>query len=286
VIDMENTPLGGLLDLDAIEARATAASPGPWRTHDTHLDIGGHTATVLRNEASATELVAWLPTRSNEPWNNTRNCWADAEFIASSRADVSALVAELRRTRAALAELKWAEILTEQGCAERRHTEWYADAENLRACSAESPPLTVTDAERAAWLAEVDPPRRWELPAELRGDGPCGDCGTVDNVVWFTESVFWNRVMRRPDVAAEAAGGIVCIPCFVVRTDAAGLYPTGWRLLPDFHWETRDEREARKARPAAPEQPAAPATLAVERPAGSAATWGQAEAPGGGGGRG
>lgn len=70
------------------------------------------------------------------------------------------------------------------------------------------------------------------LPSHLRGDGPCDDCGTRDNIVWFTENPLWNEVCPR--------GGLVCIPCFVQRVDQAGLMPTGWRLLPDWHWTTRD----------------------------------------------
>jgi hypothetical protein len=81
-----------------------------------------------------------------------------------------------------------------------------------------------------------------ELPHKLRGDGPCGDCGTLDNIVWFTESVFWNAVMRPPGYEDEP---LLCIPCFVIRADAAGYFPTGWRLLPDWHWETKDERQRR-----------------------------------------
>lgn len=82
-----------------------------------------------------------------------------------------------------------------------------------------------------------------ELSDDLRGDGPCMDCGTKDNIVWFTESVFWNQVM---DPSALGIGGIVCIPCFIVRVDRAGFAPTGWRLIPDWHWETHADRETRR----------------------------------------
>jgi hypothetical protein len=85
------------------------------------------------------------------------------------------------------------------------------------------------------------------LPDELRGDGPCGDCGTVNNIVWFTESVLWNAVMRPPGYDGEP---LLCIPCFVRRVDAAGYSPTGWRLLPDWHWETRAQRVRRLTDPA------------------------------------
>lgn len=76
---------------------------------------------------------------------------------------------------------------------------------------------------------------------ELRGDGPCTDCGTAENIVWFTEDVLWNEVVRKGDYVEPT----LCILCFVTRVDDAGLYPTGWRLLPDWHWETKAEHERR-----------------------------------------
>lgn len=88
-----------MTDLDGIRARLEAASPGPWRTHDTWLDWGGHTATVLRGPADKVAIagVAWLPTRSPEPWDETRNVWNDATFIAAARQDIPALLKVLDR---------------------------------------------------------------------------------------------------------------------------------------------------------------------------------------------
>jgi hypothetical protein len=113
---------------------------------------------------------------------------------------------------------------------------------------AEVPPLAalraVAQAAKIARAAGVAAGRTAAaaLPDGLRGDGPCADCGTLDNIVWFTESVFWNDVVLR-----DGADAILCIPCFVKRVDATGYYPTGWRLVPDFHWETKAERAARIA---------------------------------------
>lgn len=73
----------------------------------------------------------------------------------------------------------------------------------------------------------------------LRGDGPCSDCGTADNIVWFTESVFWNAVCRADPEAMEP---ILCIRCFVRRTEEQGFRPTGWRLLPEWPWREVDKR--------------------------------------------
>lgn len=75
------------------------------------------------------------------------------------------------------------------------------------------------------------------LPADLRGDGPCHDCETRDNIVWFTENVVWNAVMGGPGTLDDP-GGIVCINCFIKRADAAGLRPTGWFLMAEWPWRT------------------------------------------------
>ncbi|MHB8406220.1 MAG: hypothetical protein ACYDCJ_12435 [Gammaproteobacteria bacterium] len=72
------------LDLDAIEARANAATPGPW---DTDEYDGGLRSTVTAG-----------PITSDE----------DYDFIAHARTDVPALIAEVRRLRAIEARLKHA----------------------------------------------------------------------------------------------------------------------------------------------------------------------------------
>lgn len=82
-----------------------------------------------------------------------------------------------------------------------------------------------------------------DLPMEIRGDGPCDDCGTADNIIWFTDNVLWNTVIRYPDAPPDP---FLCVPCFVRRVHEAGLAPTGWRLVPDWHWETLKEYGRRK----------------------------------------
>ncbi|MFD3638255.1 hypothetical protein [Streptomyces griseus] len=70
---------------DLLREAAGHATPGPWRTHDTHLGgVGGHTATVLtdRPNLNDTELIAWLPTMSHEPWDEARNAWRNAGWMA------------------------------------------------------------------------------------------------------------------------------------------------------------------------------------------------------------
>ncbi|WP_371099859.1 DUF6221 family protein [Streptomyces sp. PU_AKi4] len=66
------------------EDAARRATQKPWRTHDTHLDLGGHTATVLAGKRNDTELLAWLPTMTHQYWDEARNAWNNAEHIAAN----------------------------------------------------------------------------------------------------------------------------------------------------------------------------------------------------------
>lgn len=67
------------------------------------------------------------------------------------------------------------------------------------------------------------------IPEDLRGDGPCSNCGTLDNILWFTESVFWNAVVRiEPRLTDNAE--ILCIPCFVIMADQRGWHSLPWLL--------------------------------------------------------
>lgn len=98
---------------DRLRDLAASATPGPWRQHDTYLDVGGYTATVLSGEPGKGgfhNLRAWLPTMSQEPWDETRNAWADARWIAALSPAVSpALERWLRETAVSLDrhEPKW-----------------------------------------------------------------------------------------------------------------------------------------------------------------------------------
>lgn len=98
------------LDLQPIRDRLAAASAGPWRAHDTHLDWGGYTHTVLgpeRREPGSqpgwdrltTEGIAWCPTFEGAPMPPTQNARANAAFIAGAHEDVTALLAEVDRLR-------------------------------------------------------------------------------------------------------------------------------------------------------------------------------------------
>ncbi|MEV6737917.1 hypothetical protein AB0N14_13680 [Streptomyces sp. NPDC051104] len=95
---MSTTPL----NLDAIEARANAATPGPWMA-DGH-EIYGSGCGVLDIEQWKAETL-----RIEDP----EGAKADAEFMAHARTDVPALAAEIRRLRAELAELRAKTLTTE-----------------------------------------------------------------------------------------------------------------------------------------------------------------------------
>lgn len=86
-----------------LREHAQTATPGPWRQHDTHLDLGGHTATVLSGTGNDTQLRAWLPTMSHEPWDEQRNVWADASYIALMGPDVGHALADLLERQAHVA---------------------------------------------------------------------------------------------------------------------------------------------------------------------------------------
>ncbi len=86
-----------MLDLDAIEARAEAATPGPWtaRLRDDMWEI---------NDGSGSNFVSivescWLPDDCDAGQYGGIPDVDDARFIAHARTDVPALVAELRAAR-------------------------------------------------------------------------------------------------------------------------------------------------------------------------------------------
>lgn len=104
---------GPELRLDEIEARANAATPGPWTVSEDYSDVVGPEGDQLASY--------WNPT------SETRN----GEFIAHARTDVPALVAEIRRLRAELAQY---EVLNPQQCPAGEHADWLVDSEYAHAC--------------------------------------------------------------------------------------------------------------------------------------------------------
>ena len=90
---------------EKLRALATAATPGPWRDHDTHLGQYGYAATVLSGEGNDTDLRAWLPSMSQTPWDETRNAWPDAAYIATMHPLVGTAIADLLDHAAQYADL-------------------------------------------------------------------------------------------------------------------------------------------------------------------------------------
>jgi len=82
-------------ELQAIEARAEAATEGPWNIEGDepkHLALSGWSASMWSAGSGYQVLLhrgtSWQPKRS------------DFEFIAHARTDIPALLAEVRRLRA------------------------------------------------------------------------------------------------------------------------------------------------------------------------------------------
>lgn len=72
------------LDLDAIEARTSRATPGPWRREDHKPNL---TRYVLSEDGTLDVSLGYIGNRTED----------DAEFIAHARTDVPLLVAEARK---------------------------------------------------------------------------------------------------------------------------------------------------------------------------------------------
>jgi hypothetical protein len=99
-------------ELAAIEKRAEAATLGPWDT-EIAVDPYAHTYPWLRVHDSEFVEVAGII-------NNDPSVERNLDFIAHARQDVPALVAEVRRLRAALLETAQFEMHGETPC-------WSAD---------------------------------------------------------------------------------------------------------------------------------------------------------------
>ena len=81
-----------MIDLTAIEARAKAATPGPWWTRP---DYGCDNACVYWNSDRPDVING--STESTLIYDEGGHSVADAEFIAHAREDIPALIAEVRR---------------------------------------------------------------------------------------------------------------------------------------------------------------------------------------------
>lgn len=93
------------LDLDAIEARANAATPGPWFNDSHEIYAGENTDIPAMSE--------WIG-ETCDPRRPDHGA-ANAEFVAAARTDVPALVAEIRRLTADVDMWRRTVTRTEQG---------------------------------------------------------------------------------------------------------------------------------------------------------------------------
>jgi hypothetical protein len=98
-----HTP-GDQLDLDAIEARASSATPGPWEARQNAPTMSGAVWNLrVAGEPGVKAMVTEYQHGS-----------ANADFIAHAREDVPALVAEVRRLRSFAAEVQGVRNMVER----------------------------------------------------------------------------------------------------------------------------------------------------------------------------
>ncbi len=148
------------LDLDAIEARANAATEGTWRA-DSHSHIqNGCRCLSCYDDPTVYQLSVFLDCEDVPRWDDdaTRctqsgfQTWADADFAAHAREDVPALVAEVRRlTVEAATQREWFEAA--DAAADRRLDQSIAWMERAEAAEAEVRRLTESRATVAANLS-------------------------------------------------------------------------------------------------------------------------------------
>jgi hypothetical protein len=129
--------------LDDIEARANAATPGPWGVYTFGGDSLIEIAADLEDTGCGYRARRTIARFEEEPLDNdpahrewtAEEDWAqvqaDAVFVARAPEDVPALLAEIRRLRAELAEY---EPLNPQQCPAGKHADWLVDSEYAHAC--------------------------------------------------------------------------------------------------------------------------------------------------------
>ena len=112
------------LDLDAIETRANAATPGPWGFYDgdNYADVAADLQQTSPGSYSYREKIARL--EDENYWDDLAHedddedrapeqMAANAAFIAHAREDVPALLAEIRRLRQALTATRTKTLIEE-----------------------------------------------------------------------------------------------------------------------------------------------------------------------------
>ena len=87
-----------MLDLDAIKARADAATEGPWGVEG-------------RAHPGPDEHLVIYPVEQGGTLAFVQPSWDDAEFIAHARTDIPALIAEVERLRGRIEALHPREVI-------------------------------------------------------------------------------------------------------------------------------------------------------------------------------
>lgn len=138
------TTPGEAIDLDEIEARANAATPGPW--HEQH--IGTDTCVHIGD-------YGWVTAgpRAPEYDVDSEQGRDDAEFIAHARQDVPALTAEVRRLRG-----EWQVLTDRWGHYKRQYLGALEEADRLRAEHNDLSELATKLANAVEHVAGLDRP--------------------------------------------------------------------------------------------------------------------------------
>jgi hypothetical protein len=171
------------LDIDAIEARANAATPGPWeaidqkREHHEFKFVRSKTA-IHKNDRGPSYAYEIL---SDEDYDTKS---ADMQFIAHARTDIPALIAayrsqagEIARLRARVAELVTA-LDAQNGtpCEQIRHAQ---EVEALRERLAAARSVMEDCAKKADALKECHKPEAWSDEFKDGYELGCFDCADL-----------------------------------------------------------------------------------------------------------
>lgn len=195
-----------------IRARANAATPGPWGIYDDEtglfdiaadLEDTGH-GYRCRRYVGQLEAGQIDNDPTHKEWTEEQDraqVEADAEFVAHAREDVPALLAEVDRLRAELAEAR-ARALNEvaddyqqswSGTTVRYTADWLRDRAREQGAA---PAPTAPRTEQSYWVAIAD-----ALNAALDAGMPIGidlDGTLTDHNTW---SVVWDRAAEQWAVA-------------------------------------------------------------------------------------
>jgi len=101
-VDPEDAMSNG--DLDAAERRADAATPGPWKSYVEGRDHDSGDSFIRTGDPDL--YISYGEWPEDQRRVNEQRRANDMDFIAAARQDVPRLIAEVRRLRKRLSELK------------------------------------------------------------------------------------------------------------------------------------------------------------------------------------